>query len=237
MIEFDVRLTRDGHCVVIHDPTVDRTTSGTGAVEQSTLAELQKLDAGYRFSPDGTSFPFRGQGVRIPTIEEVFAALPTIRFTIEVKTAAVQRALFSAIEKAGATDRIIAAGELRAYRTEFSKWAGCLSAAREDAMPFFLLHQIGLARLAPLRADVLQASEFLGRKRVVTPRFIRDAHARDVLVHVWTINEIPDMHRLLDWGVDGLVTDRPDRLAAVLHERNGRPLPPGLTGNESTAKE
>src|SRR5687768_14873397 len=71
MIELDVHATADGHCVVIHDPTVDRTTNGSGAVAAMTLAELQSLDAGYRFTADGgRSFPMRGQGIRVPTIED-----------------------------------------------------------------------------------------------------------------------------------------------------------------------
>ena len=229
MVELDVRATRDGYCVVIHDATVDRTTNGTGEVAAFTLAELKALDAGYRFTPDGGStFPFRGQGVQIPTIEEVLSAVPEMRITVEVKIVTAQKPLFRAIAKAGAQDRIIAAGERRSFRTEFGSWTGCLSACREDAMPFFLLHQVRLGWLAPLKVDVLQVSEFLGKRRALTPRLIRELHGRGVHVHVWTINEVADMHRLLDWGVDGLVTDRPDRLAAVLHERYGRPLPPGL---------
>ncbi|MEX2281877.1 MAG: glycerophosphodiester phosphodiesterase [Gemmatimonadota bacterium] len=228
MIELDVRTTRDGHAVVIHDPTVDRTTNGSGPVDQFTLAQLQALDAGYRFSRDGSSFPFRGKGVRVPTFDEVLSAVPELRITVEVKTASVQKPLFTAIQRAHAEHRIIAAGERRGFRTEFSRWTGCLSACREDAMPFFILHQIHLGWLAPLRVDVVQISEYLGRRRALTPRLIRELHGRGILVHVWTVNEIEDMHRLLDWGVDGILTDRPDRLAAVLHERVGRPLPPGL---------
>jgi glycerophosphoryl diester phosphodiesterase len=228
MIELDVRATRDGHCVVMHDPTIDRTTNGSGPVDQFTLAELQSFDAGYRFTPDGSSFPFRGQGVQIPTIEQVLAAVPNVRLTVEVKAASAQRPLFSAIERAQAEPRIIAAGEFRAYRTEFSGWTGCVSACREDAMPFYILHQLHLGWLAPLRVDVLQISEYVGKRRALTPRIIRELHGRGVVVHVWTVNEIADMHRLLEWGVDGIITDRPDRLARVLHERLGRPLPPGL---------
>lgn len=228
MVELDVRATLDGQVVVIHDPTVDRTTNGTGPVQQFTLAELQALDAGYNFSPDGSSFPFRGKGVRIPTFDEVLRAVPDLRITVEVKIASAQKPLFAAIERAQAEHRIIAAGEHRSFRTDFSRWTGCLSACREDAMPFFVLHQVRLGWLAPLRADVVQISEYLGRRRALTPRLIRELHGRGILVHVWTVNEIDDMNRLLDWGVDGILTDYPDRLAAVMHERLGRPLPPGL---------
>ncbi|MGH7461106.1 MAG: glycerophosphodiester phosphodiesterase [Longimicrobiales bacterium] len=229
MIELDVRASADGHCVVIHDPTLERTTNGRGPVAEKTLAELQALDAGYRFTADnGRTYPFRGVGVRIPAIDEVLNALPDMRITIEVKTAAAQQPLFAAIERAGAQDRVIAAGERRMFRTQFGSFAGCISAAREDALNFYILHRLRLAFLARLRTQVVQACEFLGERRVLTPRLVGDLHKRGISVHVWTINEVEDMHRLLDWDVDGILTDRPDLLARVLHERLGRPLPPGL---------
>jgi glycerophosphoryl diester phosphodiesterase len=230
MIELDVHASADGHCIVIHDPTLERTTDGSGGVAQKTLAELQAFDAGFRFTPDGgKTYPFRGQGVRIPTIEQVLQELPDMRLTVEVKTAAAQQPLFEAIRRAAATDRVIAAGERRIFRTQFRNYDGCISAAREDALTYYILHRLRLAFLAPLPAQVVQTCEFLGKRRVLTQRLVADLHARGIPVHVWTINETADMHRLLDWGVDGILTDRPDRLARVLHERIGRPLPPGLT--------
>jgi glycerophosphoryl diester phosphodiesterase len=95
-------------------------------------------------------------------------------------------------------------------------------------MPFLIMHRVWLGRFARVPADVAQTCEVYRGKRILTPRLVRDFHARGVMVHVWTVNEEADMERLLDWGVDGLVTDRPDRLAALLHRRSGRPLPPGL---------
>lgn len=229
MIELDVRASADGHCVVIHDATVDRTTNGAGAVADKTLAELQSLDAGYRFTPDGgKTFPLRGQGIRIPTIAEVLAALPEMRITIESKAAAAQIPLFRAIDEYGATQRIIAAGEKNKYRTLFHEYRGPKSASFEEGLPFLILHRLYLARFGSVPADVVQTCEVYKGRRILTPRLVRDFHRRGVLVHVWTVNNEQDMHRLLDWGVDGLVTDRPDRLAAILHERFGRPLPPAL---------
>jgi glycerophosphoryl diester phosphodiesterase len=228
MVELDVHASADGECVVIHDPTLDRTTNGTGPVGGMTLKQLQSFDAGFRFTPDGgRTFPFRGQGVHIPTIDEVLAAFPNLRITVELKTAAAQTRLFAAIRAAHAEDRVIAAGEYRRYRTEFHLWRGCLSASREDAVPFLALHYLRLSRIVPMSAHVVQTCERLGTRQVLTPSLVRALHARNIQVHVWTVNETADMHRLLDWGVDGIITDRPDRLALVLHERVGRPLPPG----------
>jgi glycerophosphoryl diester phosphodiesterase len=229
MIELDVHATADGHCVVIHDPTVDRTTNGSGVVAAMTLAEIQSLDAGYHFTSDGgQTFPLRGDGLRVPTIEEVFAALPSMRLTVEVKSAAAQMPLFRAIAQYQATQRVIAAGEHDAYRTLFRAYRGPISASSEQCMPFYVMHRMRLAVLAKVRADVVQMPEHLRGRRVLTRRLVRDLHARGVLVHVWTVNDPTDMHRLLDWGVDGILTDYPDRVALVLHERVGRPLPPAL---------
>jgi glycerophosphoryl diester phosphodiesterase len=229
MIELDVRASADGHCVVIHDATVDRTTNGTGAVAEKTLAELQSLDAAYRFTNDGgRTFPLRGQGIRIPTIDEVFAALPETRFTVESKAATAQIPLFRAIEEYRAAERVVAAGEKNAYRTLFYQYRGPKSASFEEGLPFLILHRVFLARLGRVPADVVQTCEVYKGRRILTPRLVRDFHRCGVLVHVWTVNEEQDMERLLDWGVDGLVTDRPDRLAPILHKRFGRPLPPGL---------
>ena len=229
MIELDVHATADDHCVVIHDPTVDRTTNGSGVVAAMTLAEIQSLDAGYHFTPDGgRTFPLRGEGLRVPTIEEVFAALPSMRLTVEVKSAAAQTPLFRAIAQYQATQRVIAAGEHDAHRTLFGAYRGPISASRQQCMPFYVMHRLRLAVLAKVRADVVQMPEFHRGRRVLTQRLVQDLHTGGVLVQVWTVNDPTDMDRLLDWGVDGILTDYPDRLSLVLHERVGRPLPPAL---------
>jgi glycerophosphoryl diester phosphodiesterase len=229
MIELDVRASADGRCVVIHDATVDRTTNGSGHVTAMTLEELQALDAGFHFTRDGgRTFPLRGQGIHIPTIEEVLAALPTTRLTVESKSVTAQEPLFRAVHEYRALERVIAAGERKAYRTQFQTYGGPKSASLEEALPFFLMHRLWLGRFGRLPADVVQTCEIYRGRRILSPRLVRDFHGRGVHVHVWTVNDEADMERLLDWGVDGLVTDRPDVLAALLHRRYGRPLPPGL---------
>jgi len=229
MIELDVHATADGHCVVIHDPTVDRTTDGTGAVSAKSLDELRELDAGYRFTPDGTTFPYRGRGVRIPTISEVFEMLPrTMRFTVELKTAAAQAPLLKAIREHDAEQRVIAAGEHDAFRTELAGYPGPISASREQLLPFYYFHRLHLARWRRIPVDVVQMCEYHCGRRILTPRLIRDLHRHGLHVHVWTVNDPADMERLLDWGVDGILSDFPDRLADIMHRKLGRRLPPGL---------
>jgi glycerophosphoryl diester phosphodiesterase len=231
MIELDVRVTSDGHCVVIHDATVDRTTDGTGAVATMTLAQLRELDAGYRFGERNT-FPFRGRGVVIPTIDELFEAVPRTPLTIEVKAGAAQAPLFAAIERHGATDRVVIAGMYDRDRTMFSQYRGAVSASAEQFAAFYRMQALKLGRFWKLDADVVQIPEFHGARRLVTQRLVRELHGQGVPVHVWTINQESDMQRLLDWSVDGIVTDRPDVLARVLHRWVDRPVPAGAERTE-----
>lgn len=227
MIEIDVRASADGHCVVFHDATLDRTTDGSGVVAGRTLAALRDLDAGYRFTADGgATFPFRGRGVRIPTIEEVLESFPQVRITVEVKTGAAQAPLFAALRRFNARDRVIVAGMAEADRTMFPEYRGPVSASGEEVRRFLIRHRLRLGRFTRPRADVLQVPESHDGIRIVTPRFVHDLASHGVPVHVWTVDAAADMHRLLDWGVEGLVTDRPDVLGRVLHERVGRPLAP-----------
>jgi glycerophosphoryl diester phosphodiesterase len=227
MIELDVRATRDGHCVVIHDATVDRTTDGTGAVAGMTLAELRALDAGYHFTDLRGEHSFRGRGVTVPTIDEVLEALPDTRITVEVKAGAAQAPLFAAIERFDARDRVVAAGMHDRDRSLFGQYRGAISGSMEGLRRFYAAHRLRLGRFVAPRADVVQVPETWQGTRIVTARFVRDLRAHDVPVHVWTVNDEADMRRLLSWGVEGIVTDRPDVLGRLLHEIYGRPLPPG----------
>jgi glycerophosphoryl diester phosphodiesterase len=224
MTELDVHASADGHCVVIHDPTVDRTTDGSGSVASMSLSQLRELDAGYRFTRDGRSFPCRDQGVRIPTFEEVLEALPTMRFTVEVKSGAAQQPLFDAIRRFNARDRVIVAGMKDADRTMFSDYRGAVSASSEEMKRFYVRYRLGLGHFFTPRADVVQIPETWDGRRVVTPRLVRMLARAGIPVHVWTVDKAADMHRLLDWGVEGIITDRPDVLGRVLHERTGRAL-------------
>lgn len=229
MIELDIRLTSDGHVVVIHDPVVDRTTNGTGPVAARTLAEIQALDAGYRFTPDGGgSFPFRGSGVRISTLEEVLTTLPEMRFTVEVKAPEAQQPFFELARRLDAVDRIVAASLHDLERTLFADWPGAVSASVEQVRTFYLLHRLLLGRRWKPAIDVLQVPERAGRLLICSPRFVREAHANGVAVQVWTVNEEADMERLFDAGVDGIQSDYPDRLSRVMTRRFGRPPAPAF---------
>jgi glycerophosphoryl diester phosphodiesterase len=229
VLEIDVQPTADGECVVFHDRTLERTTDGSGPVARHTLAELRQLDAGYRFSPDGgETHPFRGQGVGIPTLHDVLVALPGARLNVEIKDGRAQEPVLRTVTALGAEQRVlIAAGDVR-NRSLFRDYAGPVSAGARDLYAFYALHLARATRFHRATVDAFQMPEHApGGRRVLDPRWIREAHAHNVAVHVWTVDERSEMERLLEWGVDGIVTDRPDRLAALLHERCSRPPAPG----------
>lgn len=228
LIELDVQPTRDGEAVVLHDATVDRTTDAAGEAAGLTLDQLRQLDAGYRFSPDGgNTFPYRGRGIGVCTFAEVLAAFPYHRINVEIKDGRAQQRVREVVEAAGASQRVLIAAERIADRSRFSGYQGPISASEEEMRQFFVHHRLHLARLYRPRVQALQMPLRHKDREVVTERLVRDAHARNMAVHVWTVDDASEMRRLLDRGVDGIITDRPDRLARVLHERVGRPLPPG----------
>lgn len=226
-LELDVRLTADGHVVVIHDETVDRTTNGTGRVDGLSLAELQALDAGYHFTtPDGAT-PFRGRGVVVPTLDAVLDACPDVWVNAEAKEEQVAVPLVEVIRRRGDQHRVLVAAEIEGRRRGVREYEGPWGASRSQVALFWFLSRIPSLGYVP-NADILQLPEYYLGVRIVTPRLIRAAQAVNIPVHVWTIDERTDMERLLDWGVDGVQSDRPDLLADVLVQRGLRPTPPGL---------
>ena len=222
VLELDVHTTADGHVVVIHDDMVDRTTEGTGPVREMTLAEIKRLDAGYRFTPDDAeTFPHRGEGIRIPTLEEVYEEFVEEPINVEIKgeRPGIEEAVWQVIEVAGAQERTLVVSEsaptIRRFREASSGRVATASSSME-LISFYLLSRVGLSRLSKPRYQALQGPETYHGLRIATPGFIRAAHERGLRVDVWTIDSEADMRRLLGYGVDGIMTDRPDVLARVL---------------------
>jgi len=228
MLEMDVRATRDGEVIVIHDETVDRTTEGTGPVSDLTWARIRELDAGYRFQDLQGAHSFRGKGVRIPRFEEVLEAFPQVRLNVEAKDRRSAAGLVEAILRHGAQDRVLVAAEREGNRKGVRGYPGPWGASRRHVTGFVLLVPTPLGRFFTPGCDVLQVPEEHGGIRILTPRFLAEAHKRNIPVHVWTVDEPDRMRRLLALGVDGIQTDRPDLLAQVLMEVVGRPPPPSL---------
>jgi glycerophosphoryl diester phosphodiesterase len=227
VLETDVQLTRDGVPVVIHDATVDRTTDGAGLVADLTLRELRELDAGYRFVDLEGATSFRGRGVRVPTFEEFLEAFPRTRLNVDAKAPGATPLLVEIVHAAGAEERVLLASVGEEGRADRFGYRGPASASRSQIRAFYLLHRLPRGGPWTPRTDALQVPLTWGGRQVTTPRFIREAHRRNLPVHVWTIDDPDTMRLLLSWGADGVQTDRPDLLARVLHEEAGRPLPPG----------
>ena len=224
-LELDVHMTSDGYLVVIHDASVDRTTDGSGLVRDITLHEMRSLDAGYRFTPDdGATYPYRGRGVRVPRLGEVLREFPEHRVNIDIKEArpCIEAALLKVVSDAGAGDRILVVSEALEVVERFRKLSGggiSTGASQREIEEFYRSSEMHREdSLRPLY-DALQVPvEYQGRE-VVTPRFVEAAHNRNVRVDVWTIDDEDEMRRLLDLGVDVVMTNRPEVLAEVLRKR------------------
>ena len=223
VLEMDVRATADGQIVVLHDATVDRTTDGRGPVAALKLEALQGLDAGYRWTGDGgRTFAYRGQGIRVPTLAEVFARFPGRRMNIELKPAepAFAVSVCRLVREHGRQDLVLVASmqddALAAFREACPEVATSMGPA--EGRWFYVAHFVHLARAISPRAAALQAPYLLGGREAITGSLVEAAHARNVRLHAWTVNDEPVMQRLIALGVDGIITDRPD----VLLSRLGR---------------
>jgi glycerophosphoryl diester phosphodiesterase len=228
-LELDVHLTRDGHVVVIHDSTLNRTTDGSGAVANMTLDELRESDAGHNFSPDnGNALSYRGLGLRIPTLAEVLREFPGVAVNIDMKAdrPGIEAAVLDVLREADAERRALVVSSRRSAVRRFRRISGgriSKGASRWEAGVFYLLSNLRLGRLLRPAYDALQVPVRHRGIPLVTRRFVISAHERNVRVDAWTINETDEMRRLLDLGVDVIVTDRPETLAEVLRESGRQP--------------
>jgi glycerophosphoryl diester phosphodiesterase len=224
--ELDVHRTADGEIIVSHDDTLERTTNGRGPIRQRTLAELRPLDAGFRFSLDGgRTFPFRGTGVTIPTLREVCETFPDMPMIIEIKQVAppLEDDLAQVLQSTGADQRALVFSlhqePVDRFRTIRNGWTTGFGPS--EVADF--LHRVntgdwdgyrpaGLAFAVPVHWH---------GTRIISAPFVDAAHRFGREVYVWTVNDPAEMRALLGLGVDGLITDFPDRLSRVLAEREG----------------
>jgi glycerophosphoryl diester phosphodiesterase len=220
-IKSDVHLTADGECVLWHDDSVDRMTDGHGKIEELNLSELLRLDAGYGYEDEKGEYPFRGQDIRIPSLAETLEALPNTRFNLDLKgknPKLVER-FVDTLYAYHAQDRVLGASFHHSQLQRLRSLAPSLitSFSETEVRRMMMLHSLGLiGKVFPFPGVSLQVPEYFGKKRIVSPRLIKELHARGVFVQVWTVNKEEDMRRLLDMGVDGIITDDPRLLMKVV---------------------
>jgi len=222
VFELDVHATRDGEVVVLHDALLDRTTDGAGPVAAITYAELARHDAGYRFTPDGgATFPFRGQGIRVPRLGDLLAEFPEVPLNIEIKVPgdALRDAVVAMVRAARAP--IVLAAEhdviMQAIRHAAPELPTSLAAGEVAAFIFGLAE--GRTPPLPAGAVALQIPPSFGDVTLVTPETVAAAHALGAEMHVWTINDAAEAARLLDLGCDAVMTDVPHVIAPLVRQR------------------
>jgi glycerophosphoryl diester phosphodiesterase len=210
-LETDAHVTRDGVVVAFHDARLDRVTDRTGAIAELTIAEVEAADAGFTFER------FRGRGVRVPRLEELLARWPDARVNIDPKSDACVEPLVALLHRMDAWDRV----GIGAFSDARLRRVRALSGGR--ACTSMGPRAVAAARLASLTgrmhrqgADCIQIPLRHGRVPLVTAGFVRAAHRARLPVHVWTINDEPTMRAVLALGVDGIMTDRPRLLKAVI---------------------
>jgi glycerophosphoryl diester phosphodiesterase len=219
-LEMDCHATSDGELVIHHDETLDRTTDATGLVREHRFADLEKIDAGFRFSPDGgRSFPFRGTGVRIPRLCDVLAAYPGVHLNLEVKQAdpPIAEEVVRAIRRAGAERRVLLAAEEEAILAKLRALdpGVALGSSLADVVEFVRAGAERRLESFQPRGQALQVPTHALGRPLVTDEFVAAAHAHGLFVHVWTVNDPSEMRRLLALGVDGLMSDFPGRLVEI----------------------
>ena len=211
-LELDVHLSRDGEAVIIHDKTLQRTTNAVGAVKDLTADELARLDAGARFGAD-RGFPYRGQELGVPTLRTILSRYRELPLVIELKgdqPAVADRAI-EVIREADADDRVILAGFSPAVMAHVRRAAPHIptSGSRPEVQSARLRSWL---RMTPRQTGYQLLSvpfRFRGR-RILTPGYVRAARRGGIIVHSWIVDQPDDLRAVIDWGVTGIYSDRPD---------------------------
>jgi glycerophosphoryl diester phosphodiesterase len=240
-IELDVHATADGHLVVCHDATVDRTTDGTGAIAELTLDQVRRLDNAYWFVPGADVTPglapeayeLRGRApddreLGVATLDEVLDVLdthPSVVVNLDIKqttpaVAPYEAALATVLARHDVDGRVIVASFLDQATEAFAAAAPDVPTSAGTLSTALFIRAVRNGEPVPAMAHVaLQVPRTHGDIVVVDEDTVAAAHGAGLAVHVWTINDRPTMEALLDLGVDGIITDLPGTLVPLLEER------------------
>jgi glycerophosphoryl diester phosphodiesterase len=218
-IETDLHVTKDGTIVTFHDDELERVTNGTGLIKDWEWNDLRTLDAAYHFKPE-QGYPYRGKGIRIPSLEEAMETFPNVMFNVDLKQPDIEQAVARFIKEHGYEERMLIASffdkRIRGFRS-LSGGNVPTSTGRWETVAIWACARIGRSYHTPAAAVQVPARQ--GWLTVVDEKFIEAVHEIGVQVHVWVVNDPAEMSRLLDLGVDGIVTDRIDLLNNVVSER------------------
>ena len=207
--ELDVRLTADGVPVVLHDPLLDRTTDQPGRLIDTSHLDLQKFDAGARFTPDrGRSYPFRGRGIRVPELAEVIRAFPEVPLIVEIKEVAAQAAVRDVVVEAGAAARCVLAAEHHGALELFRNAAFSVAASAAEIGSLYRAVLLGRVP-SSVEYRLLSVPRRYRGLPVPTRPFVAAARRLECPVHVWTVNQPAVARRLWDAGVCGIITNFP----------------------------
>lgn len=229
LLETDARMTSDGYVVLCHDATVDRTTNGTGPIASKTLAQVQALDAGYRFTRDGgKTFPYRGKGVKIPTLAEVLSALPHSRFLVEMKDQpGIADPTIKVLKQTNAEDRVLLASfnpKLMERAEALAPRVACCYDFTNGMQLLKRLQNGTLSTYTPT-ADVLSIDPAMLKQYNLTPKMLQEIRKKGIRLQFYTIDKEAEMRKLLAEGVDSILSDRPDLLAKVIAETHSGSTP------------
>ncbi|WP_017185695.1 glycerophosphodiester phosphodiesterase [Alkalibacillus haloalkaliphilus] len=227
-LETDLHITKDGYLINIHDPSVDRTTDGSGNVTDLSLEELKQLDAGHYFEDEQGNHSYRGQGLEIITVEEMFEAFPDERFILEIKdTNPSERMdeiidrLITLIERYDMQDQILISSFDQAIIESFQAqdpYDIAVAGGRGEIRNFVVTHKIFLRNLYNPSVDAILTPTNESGFDLTTNDLISGADRLGLHLTYWTINNRDEMKRLFEAGADGIITDRPDLALEVLDE-------------------
>lgn len=213
-VEFDVRLSADRELVVIHDATVDRTTSGSGAVAHLTLRQLRELDAGYRYGP--STYPYRDRGIRIPTVADVLDATASLEVVVEIKAVDAAEPLLHLLRARGEEGRVIVGSFVREWLLPFRR-AGIRTTAASDEVRKLIVPALLGRRLHATPFTIVSVPPRYKLIPVPLGALARCVAPAGTRVHVWTVNDPGEAQRLWRDGIHGIISDDP---AAILRARD-----------------
>ena len=228
IIEFDIHMSKDGYLIPIHDPTLDRTTNGTGRINDLTLEEIQAVDAGAKFQDVNGEYSFKGKGVSLPTVGEIFEEIPNMRWNIEIKDTndpelyrPIAEKLWALMEQYDLEEKVLIASfdqDIVDIVLDVSEGKAIVAGGRQEVTKFVLLHKLFLNGFYRPTVDAIEIPTKESFINLKDKKIIRAAQKHGMDVHYWTINDRETMKELIELGADGIITDRPDIMIELLED-------------------